>query len=57
MRKIVTFNIYPPIPVRDFDWCAWFDDEGEEAGRYGYGQTEADAKQDLLDNYGNEEDE
>lgn len=54
-REIVTSNIYPPIPIRDYDWCAWFGDEGEEAGHYGYGRTEAEAKQDLLDNYGEDE--
>jgi hypothetical protein len=51
MRKIVTSCVCPPIPTRSYDWSAWFDDEGEEAGRYGYGATEAEATQDLLDNY------
>lgn len=52
MGKIVTSYANPPIPTRDYDWAAWFDDEGEEAGRYGYGPTEADAIRDLHDNYG-----
>jgi hypothetical protein len=55
MRKIVTRHVYPPIPVRFYDWAAWFDDEGEEAGRYGYGKTEGEAINDLLDSYGDEE--
>jgi hypothetical protein len=50
-RKIVTSYANPPIPYRNMDWAAWFDDEGAEAGRYGYGETEAEATQDLLDNY------
>lgn len=46
-RKIVTSNVYPPIPDRRFDWCAWFDDDGEERGRYGWGRTEAEAIAEL----------
>lgn len=53
-RPIVTSHVYPPIPIRDFDWCAYFDGE-EERGHYGYGRTEAEAKQDLLDNYAEDE--
>jgi hypothetical protein len=54
MKPIVTSHIYPPIPIRDYDWCAYFDGE-EETGNYGYGRTESEAKQNLLDNYGEEE--
>lgn len=53
-RPIVTSHIYPPIPIRDYDWCAYFDDVGADCSPYGYGRTEAEAKQDLLDNYGEE---
>lgn len=49
MRKIVTSHIYPPIPDRSHDWCAHYEGE-EEAGNYGWGRTEAEAVQDLLDN-------
>ena len=49
MSKIVTTCICPPIPVRQFDWCAFYDGE-EEAGNYGYGATEAEAIQDFIDN-------
>lgn len=52
-KKIITSNIYPPIPWRDFDWCAYFDGE-EEYGHYGYGRTEQAAIDDLLANYGEE---
>lgn len=47
--RIVTSFVYPPIPVRSFDWCAHYDGE-EEAGNYGYGATEAEAVQDFIDN-------
>jgi hypothetical protein len=46
--KIVTSHVYPPVPVRNFDWAAWRDGE-EERGRYGYGTTEAEAIADLLE--------
>lgn len=49
VRKICTSHIYPPIPCRDYDWTAWFDDVGQE-GPAGWGRTEAEARQDLLDN-------
>lgn len=44
--KIVTSYVYPPIPWRQFDWCAFIDGE-EEAGPYGWGPTEEDAIADL----------
>jgi hypothetical protein len=31
--RIVTSHVYPPIPTRDHDWCAFYDGE-EEAGNY-----------------------
>lgn len=46
--KIVTSHVYPPIPVRQFDWCAHYDDP---EGPCGYGPTEAAAVDDLIDNY------
>jgi hypothetical protein len=53
MKKIVTSYVCPPIPDRNFDWCAYFDGE-EEAGGYGYGATEAEAIQDFIDNLDDE---
>ena len=47
-KKIVTVNIYPPIPVRTFDWTAYYDGD-EEAGPAGYGATEEAAVRDLLE--------
>lgn len=52
-RTIKTDHVYPPIPIREFDWCAWYDGE-EELGHYGYGRTEAEAIADLEENYGQE---
>ena len=46
--KIVTSYVYPPIPIRAFDWAAV--EDGYEPGRpIGYGKTEAEAVQDLRD--------
>lgn len=41
---IVTVHVYPPIPIRTSDWCAYRDPEGLT----GWGRTEADAIADLL---------
>ena len=51
--KIRTSFVYPPIPVRDFDWSAVDDDtyDGAEDGVYiiGFGKTEQEAINDLLE--------
>jgi hypothetical protein len=49
-RKIVTSHVYPPIPVRNFDWSAYYEGD-EEAGQYGYGATEAEAIADFIENF------
>src|ERR1700745_423061 len=48
----------PPIPIRNFDWSAWYDPPGHEwdgdpEGKpdIGHGATEQEAIQDLIDNY------
>lgn len=46
-RRIVTSYVNPPIPFRGCDWAAFYDGE-EELGGCGYGSTEAEAIQDLL---------
>jgi hypothetical protein len=46
--KIVTTNLYPPIPFREFDWCACYEGT-EEDGPYGWGPSEAEAIEDLMD--------
>ena len=47
--RIITSHIFPPIPIRRFDWCAYRDGQ-EEAGNYGYGRTEQEAIANLLAN-------
>lgn len=49
MRKIVTSYVFPPIPDRRHDWCAYYDGQ-EEAGNYGWGRTEAEAIEDFVQN-------
>ena len=44
-EPIQTSHIYPPIPLRQFDWCAYRD---PERGPVGYGCTEEEAVRDLL---------
>lgn len=46
-RKIITVHVYPPIPFRGADWCAYFD--GDEEGPRGFGETEQQAINDLLE--------
>jgi hypothetical protein len=48
MLKIVTENIFPPIPSRAFDWCAYYDGIEDAAG---YGPTEQAAIDDLVLNH------
>lgn len=50
--RIRTTHVYPPIPIRDFDWCAVDDATYDGEGcPIGYGRTAEQAIQDLLDNY------
>jgi hypothetical protein len=46
MPEIKVVLVYPPIPVRSFDWCAYFDGEEEEGPR-GWGATRDEAIKDL----------
>ena len=50
MRMIVVHHEHPPIPDRQFDWCAYYDGD-EERGHYGWGRTREEAVKDLLENY------
>ena len=53
-RTIKTSHQFPPIPIRSFDWLAYF--EGDEEGPQGWGPTEAEAIADLTENYDAPED-
>jgi hypothetical protein len=45
--RIITNHVFPPIPIRAFDWSAVRD--GYEPGMpIGWGSTEQDAIDDLL---------
>ena len=48
-RPINVQFIHPPIPMRQFDWCATFEgyDEGDPQG---FGETPQDAVVDLFKN-------
>jgi hypothetical protein len=48
--EIVTHYWAKPIPARQFDWEALYDDD-DGAPEIGYGATEADAVRDLIDSY------
>lgn len=48
--KIKTEFVYPPIPIRKFDWSAIDDDTYDGPGSpIGYGYTEAEAIADLME--------
>jgi hypothetical protein len=48
--KIKTQYVYPPIPIRCFDWAAYDDDTYDGPGSpLGRGETEAQAIRDLLE--------
>lgn len=46
--KIRTELIYPPIPIRQFDWSAVDDDSYEPGCPIGTGATELEAVKDLI---------
>ena len=48
VEPIYTQFINPPIPIRNYDWCAYRDPEKFT----GYGKTELEAIKDLLENEG-----
>lgn len=48
--KIRTEYVYPPIPIRDFDWSAVDDDTYDGPGcPIGSGRTKQEAIDDLLE--------
>ena len=49
--KIVTNRVYPPIPDRGHDFCAYLDGF-EEDQQYGWGRTKEAAIENLIDSYG-----
>lgn len=47
-EQIITVQIYPPIPTRNYDWMS-YRSGNEETGPFGWGATKEDAETDLLD--------
>ena len=47
MRDVVLRQVYPPIPIRSYDWCAWHD--GHEEEYCGWGATPEEALHDLAE--------
>lgn len=45
---LVIDYVFPPIPVRSFDWAVWIDGR-EESGPYGRGPTREAAINDLFE--------
>lgn len=46
---IKTEAVYPPVPIRDWDWQAYDDDTVDERSPYGEGPTEWEAICDLVE--------
>lgn len=46
--KIITEFVYPPIPIRNFDWVAYRDGD-EDGGPQGHGATEEEAIAELME--------
>lgn len=52
--RILISCLYPPIPIRTCDYCAWVD--GNEEGIRGFGPTAASALLDLAEQMLDKED-
>jgi hypothetical protein len=46
---IYTEYLFPPIPIRDFDWHAYWGEGTSEYQKSGYGRTELEAITNLMD--------
>lgn len=46
-ESIITANVYPPIPSRHMDWCAYHECDVERSERYGWGATKDEALANL----------
>lgn len=49
MPTIKTTHVFPPIPMRQFDWAAWDDNLGADCSPIGRGATEQEAITDLME--------
>jgi hypothetical protein len=48
--RIITDHVFPPIPMRHCNWCAYYEGT-EESGPLGWGATESEAVTDLQENF------
>jgi hypothetical protein len=46
-RILRVIHVFPPIPMRNFDWMVYDDDEAENPRVVGWGKTEAEAIHDF----------
>lgn len=49
-KKIITCEVFPPIPTTDFDYCAYYEGD-EELQDYGWGSTRNAAIADLKEQF------
>lgn len=47
--RLIVSPVYPPIPTRSFDYCAYLEPNVEAPKRYGWGASEEDALEELLE--------
>jgi hypothetical protein len=42
-HKVVVVHCELPIPTREWDWCAYYEDEEGQLHKYGWGKTRGEA--------------
>jgi hypothetical protein len=42
-HKVVVVHCELPIPVREWDWCAYYEDEEGQLHKYGWGKSRGEA--------------
>jgi hypothetical protein len=47
-RAFIVSHVFPPIPDRRWDWCAYRDGMEENTHAYGWGTTDEEAIADML---------
>lgn len=52
--KIKTLHVFPQIPMRGHNWCAW-EDGADPESHHGWRATEEEAKEDLIQQLEEEE--
>lgn len=55
MKLIIITHIFPPIPCRQFDWCAHYQGEEGAVMDVGWGATREEAAGDLMENFPRDE--